>query len=176
MGCDKHGSCHEFRVRSEVHAMMLCEIYGNACQGFVFAGKTGRLLLKANVNGETVYEPYMQFYVKKTFRRNLILIEERQCAVPIDSFQNSSDSGCVLPVLDPFDRHIMKFITKNDIQIQCPGKRYTSYKNGVLSLKDKGMFFKGNFMFKCDRQVCVFFVFWYSSRSGFFFFSYFSSF
>lgn len=149
----KERNCNQFRVRNSFHAMLLCETYGSLCQGFVFEEKTGRLFLKNNVTKETVYEKNLLLYVKKIFwkKRNPVL-EQQQCAVPIASFEDLSNSICVLPVLDPFNKHIMKFINTDVIQIQCPGKHYTKYKNSVLSVIEQGMFVLGIICFR----VCSF--------------------
>ena len=140
----KERNCNQIRVRNSLHAMVLCETYGNSCQGFVFEDETGRLFLKNNVAKETVFDKHLLLYVKKIFKQKLKpSLGQQQCAVPVASFQDLLNSRCILPVLDPFNKHIMKFVNKDVTQIQCPGKHYTTYKNGVLSLIEQGMFFLG---------------------------------
>ena len=139
LSCDKDGKCHEFRVRSPEQAMMLCQSYGKHCQGFVFASKSGRLFLKTNLDAEFVHDPFLEFYVKAEFRSSVDILEETQCAIPIDDFQDSSLSKCNLPTLDPFNANIMKYIDKTKTVIVCQGEHYTTYHDGILSLMRTGV-------------------------------------
>jgi hypothetical protein len=137
--CDKDGKCHEFRLRSAEQAMILCQSYGKECQGFVFASKSGRLFLKTNVSSEPLHDPFLEFYVRAEFRKNVDLVEERQCAIPIEDFQESSQFKCTLPVLDPFNANIMKYMDKMKTVIACQGEHYTTYHGGILSLVRTGV-------------------------------------
>ena len=140
LACDKDGNCHEFRVRNVIQAMLLCQSYGSNCQGFVFESKSGRLFLKTNVNTEPVHEPFLELYVRANIRRKLDLIQNTQCAVAVENFQDSSQVKCTLPVLDPFDANIMKYIDKTKTVIVCQGEHVTEYRYGTLSLLRTGMF------------------------------------
>ena len=147
----KTGNCNQFQVRNSLQAMAMCETYGNSCQGFVFEEKSGKLFLKNSIAGERVHTANLRFYVKKSFQKNLKsmkIVKQGQCAVPVEVFQDLANSRCVLPILDPFNKHIMKFINKNVTQFQCPGKHYTNYENGVLSVVEQGMYFLGIVFFK----------------------------
>ena len=61
-----------------------------------------------------------------------------QCAFPVEKFKESSNFECVLPILDPFNKHVMKFMAGAKDSIDCPGKHYTTYNNGVLSILEQG--------------------------------------
>lgn len=140
LACDKDGICHEFRVRNTEQAMILCRSYGKDCHGFVFASKSGRLFLKTNLDAEIVHDPFLEFYVRAEFRASVDVLEETQCAIPIDDFQDLSQFKCNLPTLDPFNANIMKYIDKTETVIVCQGEHYTSYHGGILSLLRTGGF------------------------------------
>jgi hypothetical protein len=139
--CDKDGNCNEFQVRSAVQAMLLCQSYGQECQGFVFAFQSGRLFLKTNLDVEPIHDPFLEFYVRAEFREKLNLIENT-CAIPIEDFQDSSQFKCTMPILDPFNANIMKHMDKTKTVIVCQGQgeRFTEYRDGALSLQRTGVF------------------------------------
>jgi hypothetical protein len=139
LACDKDGKCHELRVRNAEQAMVLCQSYGKDCHGFVFAPRSGRLFLKTNVDAEPIHDPFLEFYVRVEFRGNLDLLEDTQCAVPVEEFQDSSQFKCSLPVLDPFNANIMKYIDKTNTMIVCQGEHFTAYSHGTLSLLRTGL-------------------------------------
>lgn len=138
--CDKAGKCQEFAVRNAEQAMMICQSYGKDCQGFVFSPTAGRLFLKTNVSAELVHDPFLEFYVRAEFRRHVDLLEDTQCAIPVEDFkQDTSHFKCTLPVLNPFNANVMKFMDRTSKKIVCQGEHYTKYSNGILSLLQKGM-------------------------------------
>ena len=157
LACDEDGRCTEFRVRNVQQAMTLCNSYGRKlCKGFVFSPKTGRLFLKTNVVGEPVHEPFWEFYVRTEFRGNVDLLQEKQCAIPVEGFKHSSRLKCSLPILDPFHANIMKFIDKSKAVIVCRGEHYTTYRDGVLSSLRTGvmLFYSANIFMFISQFVC----------------------
>ena len=128
-------------MRNVEHGMVLCDSYHKECQGFVFAPKSGRLFLKTSVNAEPAHDPFLEFYVKEEFRRTVNLLQETRCAVPVEKVKDLSQLKCNLPVLDPFNANIMKYIDKTKAEVICEGKHYTKYSDGELSLLRTGKMF-----------------------------------